>query len=226
MSWWWHHRLCNQGIVMKNIRNRTIAFAGIFQASALVQQLAWTGKFAHKDAIISIESLLAIDASSIRDIYKNLVALQYGLETLLRVIEAKNKQPRDQEIARYVLALIHLERCLIKRNDLLSVIQKGILKVQAQVEHFPITHDNIMANLAGIYTDTLSTFAFRIHIAGEQNYLSNTNNTNKIRTLLLAGIRAAVLWRQMGGNRWQLLFSRKDIINDAKMLIGEIKNGA
>jgi len=49
---------------------------------------------------------------------------------------------------------------------------------------------------------------------------------NKIRTLLLAGIRAAVLWRQMGGNRWQLLFSRKDIINDAKMLIGEIKNGA
>lgn len=207
---------------MKNIRNRTIAFAGIFQAAALVQQLAWAGKFDHKDATISIESLLAIDAASIQDIYKDLAALQYGLTTLLRVLEAKNKQPRDQEIARYVLALLHLERCLIKRTDLLDLIQKGILKVQAQAEHFPITHDNVMANLAGIYTDTLSTFAFRIHIAGEQNYLSNTNNTNKIRTLLLAGIRAAVLWRQMGGNRWQLLFSRKDLINDAKLLLAEL----
>ena len=80
----------------------------------------------------------------------------------------------------------------------------------------------VMANLAGIYTDTLSTFAFRIHITGKQNYLTNINNTNKIRTLLLAGVRAAVLWRQMGGNRWQLLLSRKQIVDDAKLLLNEI----
>ncbi len=207
---------------MKNRRNRTISLAGIFQASALVQQLAWAGKFEHNNAITSIKSIFTLNAESIADIYQDLRTLQYGIETLIRLFEDKNKHPKDQEIARYALALIHLERCLIKRKDLLKVIQKGILRVQAQIDHFPITHDSVMANLAGIYTDTLSTFAFRIHITGEQNYLTNINNTNKIRTLLLAGVRAAVLWRQMGGNRWQLLLSRKQIVDDAKLLLNEI----
>ena len=179
-------------------RDRTIALAGIFQAATLVQQLAWTGEFEHSKVITMLESLLALDAESITNIYKDFSALKCGLESVVRLFETKNKRPQDQEIARYTLALIHLERCLIKRNDLLELITKGIVRVQAQTEHFPITHDNIMASFASIYSDTLSTFAFRIHINGEQHYLTNANNANKIRTLLLAGVRAAVLWRQVG----------------------------
>jgi high frequency lysogenization protein len=36
---------------------------------------------------------------------------------------------------------------------------------------------------------------------------------------LLAGIRSAVLWRQLGGTRLQLLFSRKSIVSDAEELL-------
>jgi high frequency lysogenization protein len=36
---------------------------------------------------------------------------------------------------------------------------------------------------------------------------------------LLAGIRSAVLWRQLGGTRFQLLFSRKRIVSDAEELL-------
>jgi len=35
----------------------------------------------------------------------------------------------------------------------------------------------------------------------------------------LTGIRAAILWRQVGGRRWHLLFNRKRYFKDAKGLI-------
>ena len=88
-----------------------------------------------------------------------------------------------------------------------------------QAEHFSTMHDNVMANLAGIYTDTLSTFNFRIHVTGNPIYLTNPVNTNKVRALLLAGIRSAVLWRQMGGSRWQLIFGRKQYSEIAKKIL-------
>ena len=203
-------------------RNRIISLSAIFQASLLVQQLACTGKFEENNAIPLIESLFTLQADSIQDIYKNIVTLKPGLETFIRIFENNNRQNIDQDIARYVLSLIHLERGLIKQKDLLTIVKQGIINAEKQTHNLPITHNNIMANLSGVYTDTLSTLKFRIHITGEQIYLTNTNNINKIRTLLLAGVRAAVLWRQMKGNRWQLFFQRKLIINNAKILLNEL----
>ena len=58
----------------------------------------------------------------------------------------------------------------------------------------------------------------RIMVAGEQNYLLNTDTAARVRTLLLAGIRAAVLWRQLGGSKWKLLLSRKRYVSVARNL--------
>ena len=41
---------------------------------------------------------------------------------------------------------------------------------------------------------------------------------DKIRACLLAGIRSAVLWRQVGGSKWQLLFHRKKLVQAARQL--------
>ncbi|HSX19775.1 MAG TPA: DUF489 family protein, partial [Gammaproteobacteria bacterium] len=46
---------------------------------------------------------------------------------------------------------------------------------------------------------------------------------NKIRTILLAGVRSAVLWRQLGGSRWQLTFGKKTLLQDAQALLQELK---
>ncbi len=43
-------------------------------------------------------------------------------------------------------------------------------------------------------------------------HLQQTDNAAKIRALLLAGIRSARLWRQLGGHRWQLIFSRRKLL--------------
>jgi high frequency lysogenization protein len=55
-------------------------------------------------------------------------------------------------------------------------------------------------------------------VAGEQNYLQKTETAARVRTLLLAGIRAAVLWRQLGGSKWKLLFARKKYVAVARQL--------
>jgi high frequency lysogenization protein len=202
---------------MQKRLDRTLALAGVFQASCLVKQIAWTGTPAQDSFSACISSLFKIDAKSTTDIYGNINNLNLGLKEIIDLF-TNSKIPKDQEIARYVLSLLHLERKLIKKKSMLDLIRQGIDRAQSQAEHFSMLHDNVLANLAGIYTDTLSTFSYRIHVAGEANFINNVHKANKIRALLLSGIRSAVLWRQLGGNRWQLLFCRKQLIYDAQQL--------
>ena len=109
---------------------------------------------------------------------------------------------------------------------MLATVGKRLDKAIHQVEHFGSTHDNVIANLADIYTNTLSTFKFRIQVSGDFNYLQQTRISNQIRALLFAGIRSSMLWRQLGGKRWQVIFSRKRLSSEADLLLKEIKEAA
>ena len=197
------------------IQNRTLALAGVFQAASLVKQLAKTGKADEKFFVHSIESIFKLEADSVLDIYTHPRHLALGLNELIRLF-THNKQPKDPEIARYVFSLLHLEKKLSKNTEMLNLIRTGIKRAKTQAAHFSTTHENVMANLASLYTDTLSTFTFRIYVAGEPAYLNQPYVLNKIRALLLAGVRSAVLWQQLGGKRWQLLLSRSSLLATAK----------
>ena len=102
---------------------------------------------------------------------------------------------------------------------MLDKISKGLQRAREQMSYFSLTHENVIASLAGIYQDTISTLLPRIIVQGEQSLLSQQANANKIRAVLLAGIRAAVLWRQTGGNRLQFLFGRKAYLQAAENLL-------
>lgn len=205
-----------------NLHYRTIGLAGVFQAALLVKQLATTGKVTEPFFQASIESLFKIEAVDAFDVYNGKENLSMGLNELIRLF-SDAKAPKDSEIPRYVLSMLHLERKLSKEPQMLKNIESGIKRAKQQAQHFSSTHENVMANLAGLYTDTLSTFKFRIYIPGQAIYLNQTQQMHKIRALLLAGIRSAVLWRQLGGRRWQLLISRLSIIKAAKDCLSESK---
>jgi high frequency lysogenization protein len=79
-----------------------------------------------------------------------------------------------------------------------------------------------LANLAGCYSETISTLSPRIVVLGEHGHLSNPDVANTVRALLLAAIRSAVLWRQCGGNRLQLLFGRRKLIAEAQRLLSRV----
>lgn len=204
---------------LKQRQNRALALAGVIQAAKLVKQLAWHGTVNQDEFATSMYSIFQTHAPTVPAVYGEGNKVINGLHGLLDLLADNKTTKKDADLARYTISLLHLERLLMKDAKMSLAVQKGIERAKAQAIHFSDTHENVIANLAGIYTDTLSTLKFRVHITGENTYLSNNNIVNKIRAVLLAGIRSAVLWRQLGGTRWQILFGKKILIQDAKILI-------
>jgi high frequency lysogenization protein len=75
--------------------------------------------------------------------------------------------------------------------------------------------DQTIDQLASLYRDTISSLSYRIQVQGRSDHLKNETIAKQIRALLLAGIRAAVLWHQVGGRRWRLLIYRSRIQQSA-----------
>jgi high frequency lysogenization protein len=205
---------------LKTITNQTIALAGVAQVASLVQQLASTGSANTIALEASINSILKIDSASVLDIYGGLENLKLGLEQLnAQMTGYKLAEPQQ---ARYCASLVFLENQLSKQPAMLNIIQIGIIKAQAQTEHFGLLHENVFANLASLYQETLSTLQPRIMVNGNPDYLERADVANKIRACLLAGIRSALLWRQCGGTRWKFLFYRRKIQIELQQLLKQV----
>ncbi len=200
-------------------RDRTIALAGIFQAASLVQQIARRGLADSEAMGASIHSIFQIDAGSVAEVYGGLAGISKGLRELYRQLAGEVK--RDNELTGYLLSLIQLERKLASQDERTGQIQLGIHETSAKLIHFAELHPNILAALADIYAKSISSLQPRIMVKGEPVYLQNPENVNKIRSLLLSGIRSAMLWRQTGGRRRQFLFNRKIYLNQAKGLLNQ-----
>ena len=199
-------------------RDRVLALAGIFQACSLVKQVAYRGTADEVPYTSSIESIFAIDADSVEAIFGGLAGLAHGLGALQREL-TQQAQTRDAEVIRYAVNLLHLERRLVKRPKLMATLRQGIETASTQASHFDSTHPNVIASLADLYVRTVSTLTPRVMVKGEPSVLSNPDNAARVRALLLAGVRSAVLWRQRGGNRFNLLIHRRRILDTAKELI-------
>lgn len=208
--------------MQKSWRNIVLALAGTAQCSIQVEQLAKTGYLKTELFETAVSSLLKQDPESTDAVYGHLSAVREGLEALDAML-LNHRDPKHADALRYVLGIMHLEKRLSKRREMLHVIGNRLEKVHQQVAHFGLTHDNVIGNIADIYTDTISKFPYRIQVTGEFNYLQQPRVASQIRALLLAGIRSAILWRQVGGSRWQLLVQRKKLqmavtalLNDAR----------
>lgn len=201
----------------KNLQDITLALAGVVQATILVNQVAKTG-FAQQDAYkCSIESLFDLNPASTLAVYGgNAQNLRLGLEALRDMLAGNHKH---QEAMRYALGALHLQKKLAGRRDMMNTIGSRVSQAASQAEHFSSTHDNVVSNLGQIYSETISTFRFRIQVMGDYNYLQQPRIASQIRALLLAAIRSAMLWRQLGGTRWQLLLQRKAIASQVDKLL-------
>ena len=201
-------------------RNRTIALAGLFQAVRLVQQTA-AGE--HRDEVATnacINSILNTDPEAVTDVFGDTATLHTGLEVLAKQLGNNNRQ-RDMTLTRYVITLLHLERKLSRHAAMLDEIGTGIARVREQVDLVELCHPVIIAGLADVYKRTISTLKPRIMVSGDPSVLANQDSKNMVRALLLAAIRAAVLWRQCGGSRVKLIFQRKALLACCESLLRE-----
>ena len=203
---------------MSVLRDRTLALAGVFQSAALVHQIATTGTVDQHDLGACIASTLQTNPQNTDDVYGDLENLRTGLHTLIMQL-GDTPQQRDIHIARYVISLLHLQRKLRRRGDMLATIAEGLERAKQQRDLFGLTHGNVLANLASIYSETVSQIPPKIMVSGDSSYLANSSNADKIRAILMTGIRSAVLWAQLGGNRWQILFKRRRFVEEARRIL-------
>jgi high frequency lysogenization protein len=199
---------------MSQIRDQLIALGAVFQSAHMVDKLARTGQVNEPAVICLINSLLARDPENTLAVYGgDDLNLRDGYRALVGALE---RDPASLQRAplRYTLALLTLERQLNKRDDLLQLMGSRLNQVQQQVEMFGPAHENVIANCGGLYQDTISTFRQRIQVQGDMHHLQQPHNAAMIRALLLAGIRSARLWRQLGGSRWQMVFSRNKLLKE------------
>jgi high frequency lysogenization protein len=195
--------------------DRVIALAGLFQAARLVSQMAHEGQANPKALEVSLASLFKIDAESSEAVYGGVANLHLGLT----VLNEHLVRPKDMEITRYVVALLVLERKLTRQPRLLQKVRSDIEICSAKADHLPLTHDSIVTSLAELYSATVSTLKPRIMVHGNPEYLTVSDNANRIRAVLLAGIRAATLWRQSGGSRLTLLFRRRALLREVQRML-------
>jgi high frequency lysogenization protein len=204
---------------LRTDHNRTLAFAGMLQALQLVKQSAY-GKPADVDSLqTTLNSVLSLDADSVEDVYGGADGVRSGLRLIQSQLLGDRQKKPDAELSRYLVVLLHLERKLSKRADLLERLRTGVEHARRQLEHFDIQHPSVLAGLADTYADTVSTLNPRIMVNGEPARLQDSAVANRIRALLLAAMRSAVLWRQCGGTRLGLLLGRRKLTEHAQELL-------
>lgn len=200
----------------------TISLAGMIQAVSLMRELAQTGKINEEAYLASIHSIFQTNPTDIVNIYNGVEGVKLGLEKLIQLFGPRTSNNRS--LMRYVLSLIHLQKKISRSPVLSNQLTQRINQVKKQVDYFHLTHPTVIANLADAYMNSISTFRFRIIIWGSQRSLGVSENMDKIRAILLAGIRSAVLWRQVGGSRLQLLLSRAKMKAMAEKILADLEH--
>jgi len=206
-----------------SVSDRTLALAAVFQAATLVEQIATKQSFDENAYNTCIDSIFALNTGGVPTVFDGQKNLSIGLSKLSTCLKSKNQNIHDKLITQYVISLLTLERKLNKKNAMRDQLRQRIVRATEQAQHFGTkTHASVIASLAETYLNTLSTFKYRIQVKGDPIILQQNYIIDKIRALLLSGVRGAVLWRQVGGNMWQLLFSRQTYIKTAVELLNEI----
>lgn len=192
-----------------------LALAGICQSASLVQKIARTGEASESAVEASLSSILVTSPDNTQQVYGSLQNLKTGFTALISQIDSDNTK-KDPELTRYIASIISLERKLNRQHHALNELGDRVSHVQRQLAHVDFENNQIITNLASIYSDVVSPLAPKIQVSGNPKHLTIETNQKKVRALLLAGVRSAVLWRQLGGKRRQILFNRKALIQRAR----------
>ncbi|MCB5160816.1 high frequency lysogenization protein HflD [Marinomonas algarum] len=197
-------------------KEQSIALSAVFQAAELVAVLAKTGQVDNASLEPMLESILMVNASSTEDIYGGQWDCPSHLalgRKIARQALGKERRSVNPDTLRYALSLMHLESKLAKEPDMLSTIGQKIGQIEQKKAHYDsVLHENMVAAISGMYQDTLSKLSFRIQVHGDSRHLQQPQIANQVRAIFMAGIRAAMLWRQLGGKRWHLIFKRKSLL--------------
>jgi CII-binding regulator of phage lambda lysogenization HflD len=88
----------------------------------------------------------------------------------------------------------------------------GIRTLEGIAERQGSIHPDVISKLGQLYADTISHLRPKVIVQGNPHYLQQADVVAEIRALLLAALRSAVLWRQMGGTMWDFVLRKRAMI--------------
>ena len=203
------------------LEQRTLALAGVAQAARIVDLAAKTGSWPEPFVEASIHSLFCFEPDSVETVFGTPQGIRLGLEQLSACLRL-SQDPAAADTLRYTMAILQLERRFAGSEDLQSVVHSRLRHTAYKAENFSSDIRGLSANISAIYQDTLSTLSYRIKVTGSAQHLNTPQVADLVRTLLMCGVRSAFLWRQLGGNRFRLMWSRGAIRDTAAGLATEL----
>ena len=203
---------------MTNLDYRSLALAALFEALAEMQSTAegrasGDGPLANEalsreregEPLAGIEHLLVplftIDADSLAAVFAPPARYRNGIETAGSAIAGERNALR---LLNYAFAVMELAT-LLKREDRIAGQLSQRLRALADAPRDAA----LLLALDETYQETIGRLGKRIQVSGDPNALKQPQVAARIRALLLAAVRFAWLWRQLGGRRWQLIVGRR-----------------
>jgi len=206
---------------MTALTQRAIALAALTQAVYLVDCIARKGAMDTEDCKILMESMFAEpqpNEHGIAQPYGNASGLATGLRICIELLKGNNLS-QAKALMVYSGGLMTLERRLAKNISMRHKLAEGMRRITHQKQYFGDSmHNNVIAAIADLYGETISTMKPRIIVHGKAEYLNQSANTQRVRALLMSGLRAAHLWHKQGGGHLNLLLRRKALLHELEML--------
>ncbi len=189
---------------------RVLALAGVAQALQQVRRIAETGQSEASLVRTLLDSVFRTDADTPAAVYGRGGDVAPGLRLLHNYFR---NQGQDEVLPRLALAVLQLERRFVRDTETSAKVTAGIARIAPMLaEHADSAHPEVIGALGQLYADTISHLRPRVMVQGNPHYLGQAGVVAEIRALLLAAVRSAVLWRQMGGSLWDFLLAKRGMI--------------
>ena len=159
------------------------------------------------DIDTSIHSLFVRNPKDYLEVYGSLEKLKPGLTALSTSFRNKHDK-QALERARYMVNLMMLSKKFHTNNALVKQVDSTLDMLESAATDLDTQRDYVIDKIAQLYQNTLSKINPRIIIYGQPEILNNADHAAAIRTLLLAGVRGALLWYQAGGSQLGLLLGK------------------
>lgn len=202
---------------MSRIENQVAALAVVVQSCYEVRQIATKNQYNNENLACGIKSIFYNNHPDSADVVFHMQEIQTGLQYIQHFFTHKDN--RDVELIKMVALCMTLAKKLLVHKDMIKKLEQGIVRAQEQSRQFNRLHENVLANLSDLYQQTISTMEPRIMVSGNALFLQQKTNSDRIRVLLLCGIRCALMWYLFGGRKWHFFFQSGKIVHTARTLL-------
>ena len=199
------------------MRPRVLALAGMVQSLKLVRQIAETGHADTGSQRIMLDSVFRMDADSVDAVYGGSGQLRHGLLTMRDHLVDRSG---DELLPKLGMSILQIERRFVGDEGMTEQVIDGLRRLDATAQRQGSIHPDVIGRLGQLYADTISHLRPKVIVQGNQHYLQQPEVVAEIRALLLAALRSAVLWRQVGGSYWDFVFRRRAMMQVVEEELG------